>query len=79
MSTKLTALKLAAAAAKHSMGPQQYKVQGKILTCQICGHNRFSEMNMGILGASSLVCGQCEHLELFVKRPAMAMMGPTEQ
>ena len=71
MSTKLSAFKRARTAAKRSMGPQRYGVQGKVLTCHFCGHDRFTETFIGISSISGLVCSQCSHLELFMKVPEM--------
>jgi hypothetical protein len=69
MSTKVSPQKPAVSAFKKG-GPQRYRVNGKPLVCQLCGHNRFKfGTGAEILGLFWLACAECGHVEIFAERP----------
>ena len=66
---KPSPLKRAIKAFKQAMEPQGFQVRGKGVACSICGHNRFYNDYITLLMMHVLICGNCEHVELFRKEP----------
>jgi len=77
------ALKRAARATVDSLGPGQYTVEAKKVTCPHCGHQEFAEgsaqlntTGMTFIGldwanksAYTLLCSKCGHIEWFMQKP----------
>lgn len=70
MKAKSTPLKRAIAAARRTMGPQRYEVEGHQITCSVCEGDRFkSDDYVGLFGMHTLMCEECSHVEFFRKKP----------
>ena len=83
MGKYIKALKRAAKATTDSLGPGQYAVDAKKVTCPHCGNQEFSEgsaqlntAGMTFIGfdwanksAHTLLCSKCGRIEWFMQNP----------
>ena len=69
MSTKTSAFKRAANAAKNALGPQKHGVRDRPFICGCCGHDRLTVGASPILELHTLICAECSHIDFFAERP----------
>lgn len=79
----LSAMKAGLSAAIRANGPSRYQVEGRVIVCPICGHDRFAKgraqlhtsgmtlMDLEWLQdeATTLACASCSRLEWFLDAP----------